>query len=261
MRLFSSTIKRSIPNFLISMLAMGLVACSDSGEIGEIGEISEPNLPNESTESIDTRLEHAVLLDNIPTTTRTNLNIADATVDGANSVLSVELAQHPETGAFKVSLSDDVEDQIVIFNDLGIAGDTVEADGVYSTFVDSEDTTNNLIQVLESQSGKAIPMYKGRAHSGFTQNYKNAAGIFSANGPITGDPSNIEVFSELMIIDPLVIEDPVRTYDPCAKQGTPNGEWSFARLFRNIANQDRTCLLYTSPSPRDKRQSRMPSSA
>ena len=25
--------------------------------------------------------------------------------------------------------------------------------------------------------------------------------------------------------------------------------------------QDKTCLLYTSPSPRDKRQSRMPSSA
>ena len=28
-----------------------------------------------------------------------------------------------------------------------------------------------------------------------------------------------------------------------------------------IINQSRNCLLYTSPSPRDKRQSRMPSSA
>ena len=28
-----------------------------------------------------------------------------------------------------------------------------------------------------------------------------------------------------------------------------------------IMSKDMTCLLYTSPSPRDKRQSRMPSSA
>ena len=29
----------------------------------------------------------------------------------------------------------------------------------------------------------------------------------------------------------------------------------------NISVNNKTCLLYTSPSPRDKRQSRMPSSA
>ena len=32
-------------------------------------------------------------------------------------------------------------------------------------------------------------------------------------------------------------------------------------LLREIYARIRTCLLYTSPSPRDKRQSRMPSSA
>ena len=40
----------------------------------------------------------------------------------------------------------------------------------------------------------------------------------------------------------------------------------FIRILKNIVNlialeQDHSCLLYTSPSPRDKRQSRMPSSA
>ena len=34
-----------------------------------------------------------------------------------------------------------------------------------------------------------------------------------------------------------------------------------ARENRQINERLRTCLLYTSPSPRDKRQSRMPSSA
>ena len=32
-------------------------------------------------------------------------------------------------------------------------------------------------------------------------------------------------------------------------------------LSKNECNKIKTCLLYTSPSPRDKRQSRMPSSA
>ena len=32
-------------------------------------------------------------------------------------------------------------------------------------------------------------------------------------------------------------------------------------LTRHMKRQGRVCLLYTSPSPRDKRQSRMPSSA
>ena len=32
-------------------------------------------------------------------------------------------------------------------------------------------------------------------------------------------------------------------------------------IVQNQSDQDWTCLLYTSPSPRDKRQSRMPSSA
>ena len=34
--------------------------------------------------------------------------------------------------------------------------------------------------------------------------------------------------------------------------------WSSCNIF---STQDHACLLYTSPSPRDKRQSRMPSSA
>ena len=32
-------------------------------------------------------------------------------------------------------------------------------------------------------------------------------------------------------------------------------------FFAGVSHELRTCLLYTSPSPRDKRQSRMPSSA
>ena len=56
----------------------------------------------------------------------------------------------------------------------------------------------------------------------------------------------------------------------CLSQMYPNGRfvfWGFAtmvaaqRLFAQAHYLSDTCLLYTSPSPRDKRQSRMPSSA
>ena len=40
-----------------------------------------------------------------------------------------------------------------------------------------------------------------------------------------------------------------------------DGSFGSRKITIDGANQDQTCLLYTSPSPRDKRQSRMPSSA
>ena len=39
------------------------------------------------------------------------------------------------------------------------------------------------------------------------------------------------------------------------------GTYKVAKRKARIGRNPRTCLLYTSPSPRDKRQSRMPSSA
>jgi len=211
---------------LVTSIAMSLAACSDSGEV--------------SKSSTDPRLEQAVLLDHIPATTRTNLQITDTNQGRTDSILSVELAQHPGNNAFKVSFSDDIEDQVVVFNDLGIAGDASGDDGVFTTIVNDDDITEELIQVLEAQSGQDMPLYEGRAQTGYARHYRRGTGDYGVDGPIVGNPENIDAFRELMIIDPLVIDDPTRTYDPCTQQGTPNGEWTFARLFRNIANQDRT---------------------
>ena len=42
---------------------------------------------------------------------------------------------------------------------------------------------------------------------------------------------------------------------------TDSGTWMALQMTETISDQYTSCLLYTSPSPRDKRQSRMPSSA
>ena len=57
-------------------------------------------------------------------------------------------------------------------------------------------------------------------------------------GPPTGYPVNIEISGE--------------DYEELVES---------AISMRNFLSEENICLLYTSPSPRDKRQSRMPSSA
>ena len=44
-------------------------------------------------------------------------------------------------------------------------------------------------------------------------------------------------------------------------RGASGVRWKLIETILALLNQGITCLLYTSPSPRDKRQSRMPSSA
>ena len=48
-----------------------------------------------------------------------------------------------------------------------------------------------------------------------------------------------------------------KMHSECAKNAQDGG----AKVAHNIYNTNHTCLLYTSPSPRDQRGSRMPSSA
>ena len=50
-------------------------------------------------------------------------------------------------------------------------------------------------------------------------------------------------------------------YDQINKMMTLNMDKNWRKIVYNFSMQDNPCLLYTSPSPRDKRQSRMPSSA
>ena len=62
----------------------------------------------------------------------------------------------------------------------------------------------------------------------------------------------------------------IQIQDPKYKQKISPDEWDLidyafvcvpTPLVQNYSVMDHFCLLYTSPSPRDKRQSRMPSSA
>ena len=62
-----------------------------------------------------------------------------------------------------------------------------------------------------------------------------------------------------------IVFDALQVYLPAKRKQTPSGWLAFNApcCEHNGTTPDtrQSCLLYTSPSPRDKRQSRMPSSA
>jgi len=51
---------------------------------------------------------------------------------------------------------------------------------------------------------------------------------------------NVSAARSLMVTDPLVVDDPVRTYNACTNVGNPDGAWTFKRLLTDIANPSLT---------------------
>ena len=72
---------------------------------------------------------------------------------------------------------------------------------------------------------------------------------------------NSQTLGETSIVQPHT--DPTLPINNNLSDHMQNGDNEFTNKNDEfaLANQDNNCLLYTSPSPRDKRQSRMPSSA
>jgi hypothetical protein len=47
---------------------------------------------------------------------------------------------------------------------------------------------------------------------------------------------NVSAARSLMVTDSKVVDDPLRTYNACTRDGNPNGAWTFKTLMTNIAN-------------------------
>ena len=72
----------------------------------------------------------------------------------------------------------------------------------------------------------------------------------------TNDAGLLTTFRELERALAVAVRECARAVETNARRRDAQGDESL-----RTANEETTCLLYTSPSPRDKRQSRMPSSA
>ena len=96
------------------------------------------------------------------------------------------------------------------------------------------------------------PMVLGHAHPEVIQAVQEIA----ENGLSFGAPTELETRLARKICELIPSVDKVRM----VSSGT-EATMSALRLARGFTGRDKICLLYTSPSPRDQRGSRMPSSA
>ena len=99
----------------------------------------------------------------------------------------------------------------------------------------------------------------------FSEKLLTLNSYFSASGIITFKNSvDLQETFRSLPLDKLLIETDSPYLAPVPNRGKKN-EPSFidftAEKLAQIKDVSKSCLLYTSPSPRDKRQSRMPSSA
>lgn len=145
------------------------------------------------------------------------------------------------TGKESVSLRDD-----------GRAGDEKSGDGVYSAIIEYD--FNKLIEkyqrVEEAKKKfgeKGIPShFEGRQLMGSLKLIGVEKLVEKINKGETIKLENIGISADidweksLLIRDPLVVQDPKRTYNACTGKGNPDGAWTFKHLVTNIANSSHT---------------------
>jgi len=132
-----------------------------------------------------------------------------------------------------------------LLRDDGKAPDTRAGDGIFAAVVKLN--TTQLAQERARRNGlvrkyPTLPQFDHRVLVRWlpfqvSETVKLEPGIVQAIGSFTGVPGTVDPERELMIRDPAVVEDPLRTYEPCSGAGTPMGAWTFGRLVTEIANQ------------------------
>lgn len=163
--------------------------------------------------------------------------------------------------------------QQVVFRDDGREADPVAADLQFTAVgdIDSADLTARGVEDTDTDSrghNDGVPVFSNRSLVGTTSvqpfdlaGFEEGARVpldrsVSISTPTTtsdgasapGEPGVVTAaavvpgtnqFQDrvLMIVDPLVVTDPARTFNPCTGGGTAMGAWTFGHLMREMANQ------------------------
>ena len=143
--------------------------------------------------------------------------------------------------------------------------DPYDADALTQAF-ENQDVVINLVGILNTSIGRGGTFED--AHTGLAENIIKAAGkkntrviqVSSLHADAENGPSEY-LRTKGKAADLLKQSGlPVTVFCPSVMFGNSDGLYTrFANLLQAMPFMP--CLLYTSPSPRDKRQSRMPSSA
>ena len=132
-----------------------------------------------------------------------------------------------------------------LLRDDGLAPDTHAGDGLYQALVQI-----NLARFTQEQQRRVGLAQTIRTVPDFRLRQRLRDLLFQPSPPpglepgrrvpidrFLGLPDPVDPARELLVRDLGVVDDPLRTYEPCTGAGTPMGAWTFGRLMTEMANE------------------------
>lgn len=139
----------------------------------------------------------------------------------------------------------------VVLRDDGVSPDEKKDDNIYTgiSVLDLEALRKSQAQLMGKGNEVPMTMFRGRMVTGIERIFGIDlekllnGGILHLHFPLF-PPSAALVdslkASSVFVTAPSVVEDPLRTYDPCSNMGTKMGPWTFGFLMTQLANSSAT---------------------
>jgi hypothetical protein len=139
----------------------------------------------------------------------------------------------------------------IVLRDDGVSPDEMKEDNIYTgiSSLDLEALRKSQAQLMGKGNEVQMTMFRGRMVTGIERisaidlNRLLKGGILHLRFPLF--PPSAALVDSLkancvFVTAPSVVEDPLRTYDPCSNVGTKMGPWTFGFLMTQLANSSAT---------------------
>jgi hypothetical protein len=132
-----------------------------------------------------------------------------------------------------------------LLRDDGVAPDTEARDGLYTALVQingAQFVKEQQRRIGLARTIKTVPEFRLRQRLS-DQLFQPSAlprlqpGVRVPIDRFLGLPNLVDPERELLVRQLSVVDDPLRTYEPCTGAGTPLGAWTFGRLMTEMANE------------------------
>jgi hypothetical protein len=181
------------------------------------------------------------------------VKILEKPVDAGNVMLTAHFDKNTVRGKYHAVM---VSDEKLVLRDDGEGGDEKADDGVFSIIL-KEDVNQFRTELTRIQranteflAGKRnLFKWVNRSAIPINEKIRNfAAAKFDTATIMRIDPDMLfakipdPVLNDhsLMITNLGVVQDTLRTFNPCTKKGNPNGAWTFGKLMTDMANTPAT---------------------
>lgn len=127
----------------------------------------------------------------------------------------------------------------VVLRDDGLDGDAVAGDrqhtGVFTFDLGEREARRSQLMEYVLEGFDTVSDFHGRELVGTHPLLEDIAAMATQLKWTGVSTAATDPFATLMIVDPMVVNDPTRTIDPCTGIGNPNGVWTFGYVMDQMA--------------------------